>query len=117
MEPIQRLYKRQKTTTRSIHIDEDLYSKLQHLSSTVFDASVSKIVNICVETLLQNKDNIKYYKKPYKADSVYRSIVFRKEFFDELVNLREQKGISLTRLVNGSIKDFFDKYNGKDFEL
>ena len=29
MEPIERLYKKGETVTRSLHIDEDLYSKLQ----------------------------------------------------------------------------------------
>ena len=116
MEPIQRLYKKDEIITRSLHIDEDLYLKLQNICDNVFDASISKIVNICVETLLQNKDNIKFYKKPYKVDSIYRSILFRKEFYDELIKIKEKTGISFSRLVNGSIKEFLDKYQGKYFE-
>ena len=96
MEPIQRLYKKDKIVTRSLHIDEDLYIKLQYLCDNVFDTSISKILNICVETLLQNKDNIKFYKKPYKIDSIYRSILFRKEFYDELIKIRDKTGISFT---------------------
>lgn len=115
MEPIKRLYQKDKIITRSLHIDEDLYEKLQYLCDEVFDTSVSKLVNICVETELQNKDKIKFYKKPYKTDSIYRSILFRKSFYDELVKLREERGISFSRLVNGSIKNFIDKYNGKIF--
>ena len=34
-------------------------------------------------------------------------------FYDELIKIREQTGISFSRLVNGSIKQFIDKYNGK----
>lgn len=117
MEPIQRLYKKDKIVTRSLHIDEDLYSKLQYLCDNVFDTSVSKMINICIETLLQNKNNIKFYKKPYKTDSIYRSIIFRKEFYDELIKIRDKKGISFSRLVNGSIKEFLDKYEGKYFEI
>lgn len=117
MEPIQRLYKKDKIVTRSLHIDEDLYSKLQYLCDNVFDTSVSKIINICIETLLKNKNNIKFYKKPYKTDSIYRSIIFRKEFYDELIKIRDKKGISFSRLVNGSIKEFLDKYEGKYFEI
>ena len=116
MEPIERLYKKDEIITRSLHIDEDLYLKLQNICDNVFDASISKIVNICVETLLQNKDNIKFYKKPYKVDSIYRSILFRKEFYDELIKIKEKTGISFSRLVNGSIKEFLDKYQGKYFE-
>ena len=101
MEPIERLYKKEKTVTRSLHIDEDLYEKLQ----------------ILCETSLQNKDKIKFYKKPYKCDSIYRSILFRKEYYDKLIEIRDERGISFSRLVNGSIKDFLDKYNGKYFNV
>lgn len=117
MEPIQRLYKKDKIVTRSLHIDEDLYEKLQYLCDEVFDTSISKIINICVETLLQDKNNIKFYKKPHKTDSIYRSILFRKEFYDKLIQIREKKGISFSRLVNGSIKEFLDKYQGKYFVI
>lgn len=117
MEPIQRLYKKDKIITRSLHIDEDLYVKLQYLCEEVFDTSISKIINICVETLLQDKENIKFYKKPYKTDSIYRSVLFRKEFYEELIQIRDKKGISFSRLVNGSIKNFLDKYQGTFFEV
>ena len=117
MEPIQRLYKKDEMVTRSLHIDEDLYRKLQYLCDNVYETSVSKLVNICVETTLLHKERIKYYKKPYKTDSIYRSILFRKEFFDEIIKLRDDTGISFSRLVNGSIKEFFDKYDGRAFKV
>ena len=110
MKPIQRLYKKDKMITRSLHIDEDLYTKLQYICDNVFDTSISKIVNISIETLLQDKENIKFYKKPYKVDSIYRSILFRKEFYDELQEIKNKTGISFSRLVNGSIKLFIDIY-------
>lgn len=117
MEPIKRLYKKGKTVMRSLHIDQSLYEKLQYLSENVFDASVSKIVNVCVETMLKDKEHIKYYKKPHKEDSIYRSILFRKEFYDECIKIREEKGISFSRIINGSIKEFLDTYNGKYFKI
>ena len=117
MEPINRLYKKDEIVTRSLHIDEDLYEKLQKLCDEVYDTSVSKIVNICVETMLRDKTKIKFYKKPYKTESIYRSILFRKEFYDELIKIREETGISFSRLVNGSIKQFIEKYQGKKFKM
>ena len=117
MEPIEKLYKKDKIITRSLHIDEDLYEKLQYLCENVYDTSVSKLVNICVETELQNENKIKFYKKPYKTESIYRSILFRKEFYDKLVEIREKTGISFSRLVNGSIKRFFEKYENKRFNI
>ena len=114
MRPIDRLYRKDDIVSRSLHIDEELYLKIQDLSDNVFNASVSKIVNICVETMLLDKDNIKYYKKPQNTESIYRSILFKKSFYDELVKIRAEKGISFSRLVNGSIKQFLDKYK-KEF--
>ena len=117
MEPIENLYKRDKIVTRSLHIHEDLYEKLQYLCENVYDTSVSKLVNICAETALQSKNKIKFYKKPYKTESIYRSILFRKEFYDELIKIRDETGISFSRLVNGSIKNFFEKYENKRFHI
>lgn len=113
MQPIERLYKKDEIIPRSLHIDEQLYLKIQDIAENVFDASVSKMVNICVETMLQDKDKIKFYKKPEGTDSIYRSILFRKSFYDELVEIRTKTGISFSRLVNGSIKEFLDKYKDK----
>lgn len=110
MRPIDRLYKKDDIVPRSLHIDEELYIKIQDLAENVFEASVSKMVNICVETMLQDKENIKFYKKPSGTDSIYRSILFKKSFYDELVEVRSKTGISFSRLVNGSIKEFLEKY-------
>ena len=117
MEPIQRLYKKGNLITRSLHIDEDLYNKLQYLSDNVYDASVSKLINVCIETSLLHKDRVKYYKKPYKTDSIYRSIMLREEFYEELIRLKDETGISFSRLVHGSIKEFLDKYDGRAFKV
>ena len=116
MQPIERLYKKDEIVPRSLHIEEQLYLKIQELSENVYDASVSKLINICVETMLQDEDNIKYYKKPQGTDSIYRSILFRKTFYDKLIEIRGKTGISFSRLVNGSIKQFLEKYEGKKFE-
>ena len=115
MEPIERLYKKDDIITRSLHIDEDLYIKMQYLCSEIYDASVSKLINVCVETMLQDTTKIKYFKKPYKTESLYRSVLFRKDFYDRLIIIKDETGISFSRLVNGSIKQFLDKYNGKQF--
>ena len=115
MEPIERLYKKDQVIVRSLHIDQDLYEKLQYISDNVYDASISRLTNICIETFLQNTNTIKYYKKPYKTESIYRSILFKKEFYDKLIEIKDKTGISFSRLVNGSIKQFIDKYNGKKF--
>lgn len=78
MRPIDRLYRKDGIVARSLHIDEELYLKIQDLADNTFDTSVSKLVNVCVETMLQDKKNIKFYKKPAGTESIYRSVLFRK---------------------------------------
>ena len=114
MKAIDRLYKKDKNITRSVHIDEDLYSKIQYLSENVFDASVSRIINVCIENSLLKNKSISFYKKPEGIDSIYRSIVLRKSFYDELIKIKGKTGISFSRLLNGCMKEFLDDYK-KEF--
>ncbi len=89
MKAIDRLYKREETITRSVHIDEDLYQKVQYLSENVYEASASKIINVCIENALLKNNGIKFYKKPENTDSIYCSIVLRKKIYDELINIKK----------------------------
>ena len=114
MKAIDRLYRKDKNITRSVHIDQDLYSKIQYLSENVFDASVSRIINVCIENSLLKNKNISFYKKPDGTDSIYRSIVLRKSFYDELIKIKGKTGISFSRLLNGCMKEFLDDYK-KEF--
>lgn len=109
MKAIDRLYKKDVMITRSVHIDEDLYSKVQFLSENIFDASVSRIINVCIEHTLQ-KNNITFYKKPSNTDSIYRSVLLRKTFYDKLLSIKDETGISFSRLLNGCIKNFLEDY-------
>ena len=110
MKVIDRLYRRDELKNRTVHIDQDLYSQLQHLSKNVFSATVSTLINISIEnTLLKNKP-IKFYAKPENTDSIYRSILLRKTFYDELIKLRKETGISFSRLLNGCIKEFLEDF-------
>ncbi len=62
---------------------------------------------------MKNK-SIAFYKKPEGTDSIYRSIVLRKNFYDELIKIKNQTGISFSRLLNKCIKDFLEDYK-KEF--
>lgn len=113
MRAIDRLYKREETITRSVHIDEDLYEKVQYLSENVYEASASKIINVCIENALLKNKGINFYKKPANTDSIYRSIVLRKSFYNELLKIKDKTGISFSRLINGAIKEFLEDYKNE----
>lgn len=112
MRAIDRLYKKEKTVTRSIHLDDDLYAKLEYLSNSVFDATISKIINVCIEEYI-NENKFEYYKRPENVTSVYRSIFIRESFYNALNEVKNTKGISFTRLLNAAINNFIIKYENE----
>lgn len=111
MSAIDKLYKKDNyTIQKSINIEDKLYTKLKQLVEKEYDATVSDIVNVCIEDLISMK-NIKYYAKPEGEITIYRSIMIRKENVDALNKITKETGISLTRLVNIAMKEFLEKYN------
>ena len=104
MRAIDRLYKREETITRSVHIDEDLYERVQYLSENVYEASASKIINVCIENALLKNKGINFYKKPANTDSIYRSIVLRKSFYKELLKIKDNYP---KYIISRDIDDFF----------
>ena len=113
MRAIDRLYKKDKNIVRSMLIDQDLYQKVQNLSKNIFEPSTSRIINVCIENALLKKKDIPFYKKPDGVDTIYRSVVIRKTFLDELMKMRDKTGISLNRLINSCIKEFLEEYKNE----
>lgn len=109
MNPIEKLYKRKNATVqKSISIESGLYEKLKSIAKSKYDATISQVVNVCIEELVNSK-NIKYYKKPQGEIMIYRSIMLRYENIQELKRIKDETGISITRLINLSIKEFLEK--------
>ena len=56
MSAIDRLYKKDNyTIQKSINIEDKLYTKLKKLVEKEYDATVSDIVNVCIEDLISMK--------------------------------------------------------------
>jgi hypothetical protein len=110
MSAIDRLYKKNNyTIQKSINLEDKLYSKLKKITEKEYDATISDIVNVCIEDLIAS-ENIKYYAKPDDEITIYRSVMIRKENVEALNKITKETGISLTRLVNIAMKEFLDKY-------
>lgn len=111
MNPIDRLYKKtNKTVKHTINIEDKLYSHLKQFINKNYDASFSEVLNVCIEEyILKNK--ITFYEKPKLESVTYRSIMIRKENLENLTKIYKRTGISITRLINASIKDFLEKYD------
>ena len=111
MSAIDRLYSiNNKTVKKSINIDDSLYKRLMRFTKKNYDATISDMINVCIEDLLST-GSVKYYAKPEDEITIYRSVMIRKENAEALNKITQETGISLTRLVNIAMKEFLDKYN------
>ena len=111
MSAIYKLYKKNNyTIQKSINIEDGLYTKIKEIVEKEYDASISEVINICVEELIEH-NNVRYYEKPAGEIVLYRSIMLRKESVEQLNKIKRETGISVTRLVNLAMKEFIDRYN------
>ena len=110
MSAIDRLYSiNNKTVKKSINIDDSLYKRLMRYTKKNYDATISDMINVCIEDLLST-GSVKYYAKPEDEITIYRSVMIRKENEEALNKITQETGISLTRLVNIAMKEFLEKF-------
>lgn len=108
MSAVDRLYSiNNRTTKKSINIDDSLYNKLIKLTQNKFDATVSDIINVCIEEYAE-KNCPSYYEKPAHETVTYRSVMLRDNNITWLNRTNKKTGITVTRLLNAAIKDFLD---------
>ena len=110
MSSINRLYKKNnKTIQKCVNLEDKLYEKIKLITENDYDATVSDIINVCIEDYIA-KDKPTYYEKPKGADVVYRSVMIRKDNISNLMKFHKQTGITFTRLLNAAIKEFLEQY-------
>lgn len=111
MKIVDKLYlKDNKKIQKCVSLDDDLYNKLKELSENKYDATISEIINICLEEYI-NKNHPTYYPKNKNELTTNRSIMIRKKNEEEINKFHDQTGISFTRLLNGAIKEFIEENN------
>lgn len=107
MNNIDKLYKiNNKCVNKTINIEITLYERLKKLVNKEYDATISDVINVIIEDYLEN-NNPTFYGK--KEDVTYRSIRMRKKNLEGLKKMSSKTGISVTRLLNGAIKEFLEK--------
>jgi len=110
MGAVNRLYKKDNPTVQKcINLEDTLYTKLKEIADTEYDATISELINVCVEDLIAS-NNVKYYAKPAGEITIYRSVMLRKENIAALNTINQETGISVTRLINMAVKEFLEKY-------
>lgn len=104
-----KLYKKEnKTQPKSINIDDSLYEKIREVTENVYDAKLSDVINVAIEEYVE-RNNPTFYAKPKMETVTYRNLMLRKRNIDMINEYHKKTGISFTRLVNGAIKEFFEK--------
>ena len=108
MSAVDRLYDiNNRSVKKSINIDDSLYNKLIKLTQNKFDATISDIINVCIEEYAE-KNHPSYYEKPERETVTYRSVMLRDNNISWLNKINKKTGITVTRLLNAAIKDFLD---------
>lgn len=99
-----------KTIKKTINIEDKLYQRLLEFVKNNYDATFSDIINVCIEEYVE-KNKPSFYEKPKHEKVTYRSIMIRKENLSNLKKMYQRTGISVTRLLNGAVKEFLEKHN------
>lgn len=103
-----KLYKiNNRTISKSINIDDSLYSQITKLSQRVYDATISEIINVAIEEYIE-KNKPTFYGKTEGETVSYRNLKLRNSNVKKLNEYSKKTGISFTRLINGAIKEFLD---------
>ncbi len=89
---------------KTIEIESNLYDKIEYLSENIYDASISKIINACIDDLIE-KENVQLYTKEDNELFTKHSIILRKRSLDNLNLLKEKYGISVYKLIYIAIKN------------
>lgn len=109
---IGRLYKKENIKiNKTINIECELYERLKDLMENVYDTTISELINIAIEDYIE-RNNPTFYGKPKNEFVTYRSIMIRKNNLEKLKQINDQTSISVTRLINGAIKEFLENIEG-----
>ena len=110
MEWYNRFYPKEKWVKKSVEIEGRLYDRLKEIAENELEASVNKIIDACIDDF-ELVETIVIYKKDKDEINVARSIIIRESMYKKLEEMRETYGISISKLINISIRVGLDKYN------
>lgn len=103
MSSFKKFDKKEKIIPRTIEIEYNFYLMLEKLSKETYDASINKLVNAAIETLIE-EENIQTYKRGSDV-RLTRSFLLRESLLKGLYELKRKYGIPIYLLVNIAIRN------------
>ena len=112
MSVLDRFWAKDNLVQKTIEIESSLYDEIEFLSENIYDASISKIINACIDELVET-ENVKLYTKESNELFTKHSLLLRKSSLDNLEKLKDKYGISIYKLIHIAIKNVLIEYNNK----
>ena len=116
MNVLDRFWPKDELVQKTIEIESSLYDEIEFLCNNVYDSSVSKIINACIDELIKTED-VKLYPKESNELFTKHSLILRKGSLDNLEKLKEKYGISVYKLIHIAIKNVLNDYHKKTIIL
>ena len=110
MSVLDRFWPKDKLVQKTIEIESGLYDEIEFLCENVYDTSVSKIINACIDELIETED-VKLYPKESNELFTKHSIILRKSSLNNLEKLKDKYGISVYKLIHIAIKNVLLQYH------
>lgn len=104
MSVLDRFWAKDELVQKTIEIESSLYDEIEFLSENVYDASVSKIINACIDELIETQD-VKLYPKEDNELFTKHSLILRRNSLENLEVLKDKYGISVYKLIHIAIKN------------
>lgn len=96
---------REELSQRTLDIEVDSYEKLLKLSTKYYDASASKIINLCIYDLAEKEQVTMCEMKELEKHSV----IIRKSALDCLNKMKKKYNIPIYVLINIAIREGIEK--------
>lgn len=98
-----RFYDKDVIIQKTFEIETTLYDRLEFLSENIYDASISKLINACIDDLVETED-VKLYPKDGNELYLKHSLLLRRYSLDNLETLKMKYDLSVYKLINIAIR-------------
>lgn len=110
MSVLDRFWPKDELVQKTIEIESGLYDEIEYLCKNVYDASVSKLINACIDELIKTQD-VKLYPKENDELFTKHSLILRKSSLKNLEKLKDKYGISVYKLIHIALKNVLKEYH------